>query len=302
MPPHDRLFKTILRAFFADLLCLATPGVAARAFLAKIAFLDKELLTGAGRREADLLARVPLRSGGSLLVHVEVEARARARMPRRLRTYASRIQASYDDQVLSLVLYIRGGESGVCWQELDGEVNTPEVTRFRYVAFGLAGCRAEDYLSRPEPLAWALAAVMDPGSRSRIDLRLACLQRIGAAKLSVERRGLLADFVDAYLPLTPEEEEEYKIAVGGKPKEARAMFMTWSERTRAEGFREGKKEGAKETLRKVLLRQLRRRFGPLPEPVKQQIEEMTSVPRLNGLLERVLTASSLQELGLLRSS
>ncbi len=37
MPPHDRLFKTILRAFFADLLRLATPGVAARALLAKIA-------------------------------------------------------------------------------------------------------------------------------------------------------------------------------------------------------------------------------------------------------------------------
>lgn len=120
MPPHDRLFKTILRAFFGDLLRLATPGVAARAILAKITFLDKELLTGADRREADLLARVPLRSGGSLLVHVEVEARARRRMPRRLRTYASRIQACYDGQVLSLVLYIRGGEPGVCWQELDG--------------------------------------------------------------------------------------------------------------------------------------------------------------------------------------
>lgn len=179
-------------------------------------------------------------------------------------------------------------------------MSTPEVTRFRYVAFGLSGCRAEDYLERSEPLAWALAAVMDPGPLSRTELRLACLHQIGKARLPVEQRGLLADFVDAYLPLTPEEEEEYKIALGGKPKEANAMFMTWSERTRAEGFREGKKEGAKETLRKVLLRQLRGRFGPLPETVKRQVEEMTSVPRLNGLLERVLTASSLKELGLLR--
>jgi hypothetical protein len=62
------------------------------------------------------------------------------------------------------------------------------------------------------------------------------------------------------------------------------MFMTWSERTRAEGFRDGKREGkkeaARETLRKILLRQLPRRFGPLPETVKKQVEEMTSVPRL----------------------
>ncbi len=291
MPPHDRLFKTILRAFFADLLRLATPGVAARALLAKIAFLDKELLTGAGRREADLLARVPLRRGGSILVHVEVEARARPRMPRRLRTYASRIQASYDGQVLSLVLYIRGGESGVCWQELEGEVNAPEVTRFRYVAFGLAGCRAEEYLARPEPLAWALAAVMDPGSRSCIELRMACLQRIAEAKLPVERRGILADFVDAYLPLTPEEEEEYKIAFGGKPKETRAMFMTWSERLKAEGEREA--------LRRVLVQFLEKRFGPVPRQALRRVESMRSIPRLNGLLEQVLTASSLKELGLL---
>jgi len=138
---------------------------------------------------------------------------------------------------------------------------------------------------------------MDPGPLSRTELRLACLHQVGGAKLPVERRGLLADFVDAYLPLTSEEEREYKILDRGK--EAKVMFMTWSERTRAEGFREGKKEGARETLRKVLLRQLRRRFGPIPEPVKRQVEEMTSVPRLNGLLERVLTASSLKELGLL---
>ena len=148
MPPHDRLFKTILRAFFADLLRLAAPRVAARALLSKIAFLDKELLSGAGRREADLLARVPLRGGSSLLVHVEVEARAQGRMPRRLRAYASRIQAGYDGQVLSIVLYLRGGEPGVLWRDIDGEVKTPEVTSFRYITFGLAGCRAEDYLER----------------------------------------------------------------------------------------------------------------------------------------------------------
>ena len=57
--------------------CLATPGLAKRSLRAKIVLLDKELLTGAGRREADLLARVPLRGGGSLLVHVEYQRHGR---------------------------------------------------------------------------------------------------------------------------------------------------------------------------------------------------------------------------------
>jgi hypothetical protein len=28
----------------------------------------------------------------------------------------------------------------------------------------LSGCRAADWLARPEPVAWALAALMDPGA------------------------------------------------------------------------------------------------------------------------------------------
>jgi hypothetical protein len=295
MPPHDRLFKTLLRACFADLLRLAPPAVAARAELSGIVFLDKELLAGSGRREADLLARVPLHRGGALLIHVEVEARARRPMPRRLRAYASRIQALYDGQVLSIVLYIRGGAPGICWQGLDGELDTPEVTTFRYVAFGLAGCPAEEYLSRPEPLAWALAALMEPGPLSRPELRMACLRRIGEARLPMERCGLLADFVDAYLPLTPDEEREYKITDAGKPQEDKTVWMTWSERLRAEGAREGERRA----LQGVLLRLLEKRFGPVPQKALKKVERLRSVPRLNDLVERVLTASSLEDLGLL---
>lgn len=290
MPPHDRLFKTLLRAFFADLLRLAAPGVAAQASLARIVFLDKELLAGAGRREADLLARVPLVRGGALLVHVEIEARARRPMPRRLRAYASRIQSLYDGQVLSIVLYLKGGEPGICWQELDGEVHSPEVTTFRYVAFGLAGCPAEDYLARPEPLAWALAALMSPGHLSRAEHRLACLKRIGTARLRMERKALLADFVDAYLPLTPDQEKEYKMTEAGKPQEGNAVWMTWSERLLAEGERRALKE--------ALLRLLEKRFGPVPRKALKKVESLKSVPRLHDLVERVVTASSLEELGL----
>ena len=131
---------------------------------------------------------------------------------------------------------------------------------------------------------------MDPGPLSRTELRLACLHQIGKSKLPVEQRGLLADFVDAYLPLTPEDEEGYKIALGGKPKETRAMFMTWSERLRAEGERRA--------LKGVLLRLLEKRFGPVPNQALKKVESYKSVSRLNELVQRVLTASSLQELGL----
>lgn len=191
----------------------------------------------------------------------------------------------------SIVLYLKGAAPGICWQELDGEVHAPEVTTFRYVAFGLAGCPAEDYLARTEPLAWALAALMETSVR-RAEHRLACLRRIGAARLRAERKALLADFVDAYLPLTPDEEKEYKIMEAGKPQEGNAVWMTWSERLLAEGERRA--------LKGVLVRLLEKRFGPVPQKALKKVEALKSVPRLNELVEQVVTASTLEELGLSR--
>ncbi len=59
MPRHDSLFKGLLRSFFADLLNLTVPDLAARLDLAHPVLLDKEFFTPGGRRrELDLLAEV----------------------------------------------------------------------------------------------------------------------------------------------------------------------------------------------------------------------------------------------------
>ena len=328
MPPdHDRLFKTLLRAFFGDLLRLVVPAIAARLDIARRAFLDKELLADVAegrRREADLLARIPLHGGGSLLVHVEIEARARSRMPHRLRSYASRIQAIYSGQLLSILLNLRGGHAGIHHATLDGELSGPELSPFRYVVFGLAGCSGAEYMARTEPLAWALAALMRPDG-GRAAHKLACHQRIAAARLTDERRILLMDFVEAYLELTADEAREYKILGAQNHGEATAVWMTWSERMKAEGRKEGlklgkhegrqegrqeglrlgKNEGRKEglqeavrSLRQILLFQLEQRFGLLPASVHHQVEAIDSLRRLTRLAERVLTVSSLRELRL----
>ncbi|PYQ56120.1 MAG: transposase, partial [Acidobacteria bacterium] len=81
MAPHDPLFKSLLRAFFAGFLRLVAPDLAARLDLGAVAFLDKEFVATAPPRThgiADLLARAPLQGTGRfLLIHVEIESRAR---------------------------------------------------------------------------------------------------------------------------------------------------------------------------------------------------------------------------------
>ena len=72
------------------------------------------------------------------------------------------------------------------------------------------------------------------------------------------------------------------------------MAMTWSETQREEGRRKGMEQGAHQ----VLLHQLGKRFGPLPETVRRQVETINSLDRLTELAERVLSAHSLEEMGL----
>lgn len=64
------------------------------------------------------------------------------------------------------------------------------------------------------------------------------------------------------------------------------MAMTWSEKIKA---------AAQKDLLLVLLTE---RFGPLPESARRQVEEIGSFQRLTRLAKRVLTAGSLEEMGL----
>jgi hypothetical protein len=305
---HDPLFKTLLRAFLPDLLRLTVPEVIPRLRLSGTTFLDKEFfLEGprGGRREADLLARVPLRGTRShLLVHIEVEARERKSMPQRLRSYHSQIQGRHDGQVLSILVCLRSRRAGVCAEPLEGLLSGPAFPDFRFVTFGLSGCSADEYLERPEPLAWALAALMDPRTWSRPEHKLACLRRIAQSDLEEDHKLLLADCVEMYLQLTPDEARDYEtLAKRGPHREVRAVQMTWSQRIKAEGFKlgrqEGRKEGKEAGLRQLLLHLLERRFGPLPEGVRTRVEAIASSRRLTRLAEQVLVASSLDDLRLL---
>jgi predicted transposase/invertase (TIGR01784 family) len=64
----------------------------------------------------------------------------------------------------------------------------------------------------------------------------------------------------------------------------------WSKKNRKEGKREG--------MREVLVRLLERRFGPIPEEKRRRIEAIISPARLNRLADQILTAKSLDEMGL----
>jgi hypothetical protein len=75
-------------------------------------------------------------------------------------------------------------------------------------------------------------------------------------------------------------------------------FKEWERRAKREGRREGREEGRLEATRYILLRQIRHRFGRVPRAVREQVNAISSLRELEKITDKILTAGSLQELGL----
>ena len=69
-------------------------------------------------------------------------------------------------------------------------------------------------------------------------------------------------------------------------------------RGREEGRNEGREEGQITALRDTLLRLLRQRFGTLPVAMVNVVKTTSDRPHLEAWLDRVLTAETLDDVGI----
>jgi hypothetical protein len=180
--PITQAFEDMLRPFFADFLELVEPGLVEWLGAETVVFQRREDLDWPDdeRQEVGLLAEIRTGRGElrSILVQVEMAAGDRKRLEERLLGWYLRLAVEGRQPVRMIVVYLRGGEPGVKMEWIVDEVEGEELLRVPYYAFGLEECPAEDYLGKPQPLAWALAALMRPTRRSRAAHARACLRRI----------------------------------------------------------------------------------------------------------------------------
>ena len=316
MTDHDQFFKNLLQEFFGDLLRIVAPELAPRLRVEEPTFLESELFTSfpeGRRRQLDLVARVEALEGEPevVLVHVEIERRARKAMGLRLLDYAMQLWLEHHRPVVPIVLYLRGGKPDIIREEVRLEISGQRFLSFWYLAFGLSKSDAARYLARPEPLAWGLAGLMRRGEMTAARHRLACLEPIAAAELTDRQRYLLVDCVETYVQLDGAAQEEYETLLADRGNEEVAtMELTWAGRIAHEaresalkegiekGLEKGLEKGREEGKRDLLLEQLERRFGPLPQATVKRVRALTSSEELSRLAARVLDAPSLEDLGL----
>ncbi len=301
---HDQIMKELITAFPTQFLELAAPELAARLLLEEVSFEPREHYPGSpSRRERrpDLVAEVRSLQGELALAHVEIELDRRAEAEPKLLRYQRGLSLKYELPVHSIVLFLRGGLPGPRENVYRERSMGQTLIEFHYYSLGLSQASATEYLARPQPLAWALAALMKPRKgQSRAELGLACLRRItGDPELTDNERSQLCNVVTSYVQLDDRAAEELEELLAEKENKAmQEMITTWAERMETKGFERGRQEGRLEAARDLVLRLLSQKFGRPSAAVRRKITAEGSAEELARLAEKVVQAGSLRELGL----
>ena len=288
---HDQLFKSLLEGALPAFLELFFPHVAKKLNFTTSRFLDKELFTGfpdGSLREADVVAELKTHEGEPelVLIHIEVQARAEKEFGKRMYEYYALLQLRYRVPVFPIVMYLQGGE-GLTEAEYRVVLFGHEQLRFRYMSLGLARLEPREYVEK-SPVGAALAALMNRAREADpFELRAAILRKIGWSGLNDALKFLLVNIVETYFPLTGEEEQRFRQLLAERGyREVEEMEVTWADKMMARGKRE------------TLLRQLTAKFGEPSEETKARVEAIESAEELDTYLERILTASSIEDMGL----
>jgi hypothetical protein len=179
------------------------------------------------------------------------------------------------------------------------------IPQFRPLFLSLPALPTEELEASGGYLGWVLGLLQRRSApadefRGRLARAMSRLEEMPAAER--ERWLLLLSYVQALVYHDRPEAEHEGLremivdSVGTDPRREEVETMT---RTIADALRdEGRQEGEVRSLQRTLVRQLRRRFGRLPRAVEQVIRGTDDVARLDAWLDEVVSAATLDEVGI----
>jgi len=309
---HDQRFKTLIQTFFADFMRLFFADWAARFDLDTLEWVETELLPDppeGTRHQLDLVARLKTRENVPgmqpddpdrwlALVHIEIEAPDRTTsIKRRLPRYYIHLREKSGLPVLPIVVYLKVGLDGIGSDLCEERFWEFQTLTFHYLYVGLPGLDGVQYVQGDNWLGIALAALMRIPRDKVAWLGAEALRRLTEAQLSDQEKFLLAECVQAYLPLDERQKQEYERLLLGEPyTKVRAMNKTVFEEGLEKGRERGIEEGMEKGLQNTLLRLGRRRFGPPSDDSENQIHAIQDIARLEALTDRILDVHSWEAL------
>jgi len=160
------------------------------------------------------------------------------------------------------------------------------ILSFQFQAIQLNRLNWRDFLKKPNPVASALMAKMKIEPEDRPRAKLECLRMMLTLKYDPARSGLISQFMDSYLKLTPAETIVYTEAAEVLSPSEKEIAMTFTN--------EWTEKGGRETGLRIVMRLLRKRFGELPEQITSRLNELPG-DRLSELAEALLDFQTLND-------
>jgi hypothetical protein len=192
--------------------------------------------------------------------------------------------------VLPIALYLQVGLDGIGWDVYEERYWDHRLLSFAYAYVGLPGLDGEQYVAGEHLLGVALTALMRVSPARRAEVHAEALRRLAEARENDYRRYLLLDCLEAYATLDEAQAHELEALLRTERYQgAQAMPMT--------SFEKGMQQGQQQGQRTMLQKQLEVRFGPLSLSAQQRLDSLDP-ERIEALALELLTARSLQELGL----
>ena len=293
---NDQTFKDLLHAFFKEFFDLFFPDVSSRLDFSTVSFVEQELFTDipeGKRRIIDVVASVHTLDGQPeiVLVHVEVEADPNDAFPERMYKYHMLLRLRRNLPVLPIAIFLSRGAGGLVTEQYVDRVFDRNVNVFSYDVVALRDLDADDYLDLPNPLAPALSALMRPSKMGKVAQKFRSLLALARSGANDAQMVLLTNVVETYLKLNRRDTAKFeKLLSKPENREVEMVISVYEERGIEKGLMRGE--------RKTLILQMEHKFGTLSENVRASIQNIENIDELDRLLRLVLTAQSIEEMGL----
>jgi hypothetical protein len=231
------------------------------------------------------------------LIHIEIESPDRTvQLKPRLPRYYIHLREQYGLPVLPIVIYLKVGLDGIGIDVYEESIWNLTPLRFSYMYVGLPGLDAIQYVEGDNWLGVALSALMRIPEDRVAWLGAEALRRLTESPLTEQQKFLLADCVEAYLPLDEDNQRKFQeLVMGGSHNKVQAMNKTTFEKGMEKGMEKGLEKGIG-GIQRVILRLGAKQLGSPPVEIEARIRAIDDVAWLEDMAVRLADVSSWAEL------
>ncbi len=252
-------------------------------------------------RITDAVAEVQTVSGEAeiIVVHIDVEARAKKNLPQRMFEYYGLLRLLHAKPVLPITMVLLPNASNdekveaVGWQTYTEKLWGRTLVRFHYGQVGIRDLASDDYLALNDPVAATLAALMKHEREEQAKVKLQSLQTVISSKLTEGDKLFLVNLIETYLPMGEIYPAEEEIMLPLTDAE-----LSWQERIEEAAALKGREEGREEGKHEFVLFLLQSKFKTIPDDYVKRIKIIADDETLGKIALQIPSASSLADLKL----